>query len=214
MRLLAIIAVSGHEGELLDLAVASAEREGVSVALLEGDAPHGSKLDAARHLNLADFDEVIAMDSDVVVWPGWRSWIERCLSEPGVVACGAPRIDAPGLHPSMLAMRADVYLQAPSFQSSPDADTGVNVSAWLAGQGDRIVAESAVSAEGWWVLSDMPVGPPLWWHLGSGSQYPQPRDHVELGLWADSTDPWFQQSAAFAVRRACFVAKAREALDG
>ncbi len=205
MNLLVLIAVSGKEGDLLDLAVQSVEREGGDVALLEGAAPHGRKLNAVRRLTLDSFDYIVCMDSDVVVWPGWREWINWVLCDPGVAACGAPRMEPePGLHPSMLALRVRTFRDAPSFAPKPGADTGVVVSQWLATQGRLIRAPMTRHAEGWWDAGG------LWWHLGSGSQYPKPSGDGELAQWAASDNVWFRKAAAFAARRAQFIAAAKE----
>lgn len=172
MRALVVIAASGNDDDLVDLAIQSLRPWGFrALALvLPGPHPHGFKLDMAKGMT-GDADVIVTMDSDCCVFPGWLEWIERTLADPLISACGAPRIDgAPGLHPSMLAMRADLYRKAPSFLPTVDGrDTGVAVSEWLAEQGYLQAAPVSRGNNGetdWWYY-----GTPndLWWHLGSGT---------------------------------------------
>jgi hypothetical protein len=185
MRWLVVIAASGRDDDLVALAEASVRREvpDADVLILRGATSHGAKLDRGRSY-CVQYDVAVTLDSDVVVWSGWRSWIEQTLKEPDVVACGAPRVDDSwGLHPSMLALKGDLYAKSPSWQPSAIGDTGVAVCHWLEGQGKLLAADSQLAYEGWWRFvtpGDEPgsvvgwqegVGQvrPRWWHLGSGS---------------------------------------------
>ena len=175
MRWLVVIAASGTDNDLVALAEASVRREvpDADVLILRGTTSHGAKLDRGRAY-CVQYDVAVVLDSDVVVWPGWRSWIEQTLKEPEVVACGAPRVDDSwGLHPSMLALKGDLYAKSPSWQPSAIGDTGVAVCRWLEGQGYVQAADANVIPAGWWACWDAPrveLGAHvIWWHLGSGS---------------------------------------------
>lgn len=178
MRLLVILSASGTDADLLTLAERSVRREApdADVLILRGPTTHGAKLDRGRSY-CVQYDAAVVMDSDVVVWPGWRAWIERTLKEPAIVACGAPRVDdAWGLHPSMLALRGDLYKSSPSWEATPGADTGVAVCRWLETHG-YLQGAPATRGDWWTYLSYPPPYPDrvyalrhaLWWHLGSGS---------------------------------------------
>jgi len=169
MRWLVVIAASGRDDDLVALAEASVRREvpDADVLILRGATSHGAKLDRGRSY-CVQYDVAVTLDSDVVVWSGWRSWIEQTLKEPDVVACGAPRVDDSwGLHPSMLALKGDLYAKSPSWQPSAIGDTGVAVCRWLEGQGG--IWQATTERDQWWYLGDSHEGPALWWHLGSGS---------------------------------------------
>jgi len=108
---------------------------------------------------------VVTLDSDCVVFPGWPAWITRTLGKP-VVACGAPRVDDDwGLHPSMIAMRAEHYLAAPSWEATDKDDTGAVVCRWLETRGYLASSPSCMTLGGWRTYGT----PSLWWHLGSGT---------------------------------------------
>ena len=163
MRALVVIAASGNDGDLVELAVRSLRPWGFRATswVIGGPHPHGFKLDMAKG-SLGNADVVVTLDSDCVVFPGWLEWIERTLADPLISACGAPRIDgAPGLHPSMLAMRADLYRTAPSFLPTVDGrDTGVAVSEWLAEQGYLQGARESrgtIPGRDWWAYHLAPV---------------------------------------------------------
>ena len=174
MRPLVLIPASGKDGDLVQLAERSVRRAcpAAMISVMNGPGLHGFKLDFGRRLIDDRTDIVVCMDSDVVVFPGWWEWISRMLEDPLVTGCGAPRIDgAAGLHPSMVAMRAELYRKAPSFLPTVDGrDTGVAVSQWLETQGYLQAAPVARGNNGqtdWWYY-----GTPndLWWHLGSGTE--------------------------------------------
>ena len=171
MRWLVVIAASGTDDDLVALAEASVRREvpDADVLILRGTTSHGAKLDRGRTY-CVQYDVAVVMDSDVVVWPGWREWVEGLIKEDIIGACGAPRIDDTwGLHPSMLAMRGDRYAQSPSWQASAIGDTGVAVCRWL--EAAQLYLTAAPSSRGsgttdWWYYG---IPDDLWWHLGSGS---------------------------------------------
>lgn len=171
MRWLVVIAASGTDGDLVALAERSVRREvpDADLLILRGPTSHGAKLDRGRTY-CVQYDVAVVMDSDVVVWLGWRAWIEQRLKEPDVVACGAPRVDDLwGLHPSMLAMRGEAYAKSPSWQASALGDTGVAVCKWLEPMGLLVPARSGRDPEGGWWEYTWWSPLPLWWHLGSGS---------------------------------------------
>ncbi len=205
MRWLVVIAASGTDNDLVALAEASVRREvpDADVLILRGATSHGAKLDRGRSY-CVQYDVAVTLDSDVVVWPGWRSWIEQTLKEPDVVACGAPRVDdAWGLHPSMLAMRGDLYAKSPSWQPSAIGDTGVAVCRWLEGQGRFVQANAGRRPDGWWDYMATNLYEPreLWRHLGSGSS-----SHF---TWRCL---WDGEARARWRRRKAFVRAARERL--
>lgn len=169
MKILVLVPASGPDLPLRRLAERSLFRCGqiVTTRVLDGPASHGKKLDYGKVL-APRFDLVVTMDSDCVVFPGWAEWIVRTLKDPRVGACGAPRIDTlKGLHPSMLAMGADLYVRTPSFEPTEGKDTAVAVCEWI-GQtmGLMLVGAEAHhdTPDAWWRY-----GPDLWWHLGSGT---------------------------------------------
>ena len=172
MRWLVVIAASGTDDDLVALAETSVRREvpDADVLILRGPTSHGAKLDRGRTY-CVQYDIAVVLDSDVVVWPGWRAWIEQTLKEPQIMACGAPRVDDTwGLHPSMLAMRGESYAKSPSWQASAIGDTGVAVCRGLEGDGYLQGAQAEVGVDGWWeYTSESDYYPDLWWHLGSGS---------------------------------------------
>ena len=171
MRWLVVIAASGTDDNLVALAEASVRREvpDADVLILRGPTSHGAKLDRGRAY-CVQYDVAVTLDSDVVVWPGWRSWIEQTLKEPRIVACGAPRVDDPaGLHPSMMAMAGNLYQQSPSWDRSSDGDTAMAVCRWLGMKGYLAGAPAARgthSPTDWWYYG---IPTDWWWHLGSGS---------------------------------------------
>jgi len=204
MRFLVIIPASGTDGDLLALAEQSVRQAApdADLVILRGAASHGAKLDLGRRY-ITFHDLVVTLDSDVVVWPGWREWIERTLADPLIVACGAPRVDdAWGLHPSMLAMSAERYRKAPSWSPSPGQDTGVAVCRWLEKDGYLQGAE-AHNPFGYWQYWNPDAGIPgqMWWHLGSGSAS---RFHARCLVDREAWGRWR--------RRAAFVRAARERL--
>ena len=175
-----LVPASGPDLPLRRLAERSLFRCGqiVTTRVLDGPASHGRKLDYGKIL-APRFDCVVTMDSDCVVFPGWAEWITQTLQDPSVGACGAPRIDTlKGLHPSMLAMGADLYVRTPSFEATEGKATGVAVCEWLGiTQGLRLVGAEAVRGD-WWSYGDDGDDEPetrphrdhaLWWHLGSGT---------------------------------------------
>lgn len=208
MRFLVVIAASGREGPLLTLAEQSLRRVAprADLLILRGPQPHGVKLDLARGY-LRGHDAVVTMDSDVVVWPGWVDFLEKWLVAEDIGAIGAARVDELwGLHPSMLAMRAELYAQAPSFRATGTLedgtllDTGVAVCQWIEKQGlwlERIPYEQ--TARGWFVYAPhWTARGGLWWHLGSGSQSPY--------------RPWFTEGRARWVRKRRFLREATRRL--
>lgn len=172
-RILVLIPVSGPDRPLLELALKSlmAERDrgyDIQTRTLDGPASHGAKLDYGKVL-APDYDLVVTMDSDCVVFPGWAAWITRTLADPLIGACGAPRVDDEhGLHPSMLATRAPLYVNTPSFAATPGHDTAVDVCRWLEGTKRYLVA-APVWRSDWWRYFDPEGHDVLWWHLGSGT---------------------------------------------
>lgn len=220
--MLAIIPASGTDRDLVSLAAASLGRvRALDTLILGGPHPHGAKLDQAK-TRLDGYAIAVTLDSDVVAFPAWAEWIRDTLSHRMTVACGAPRIDgAPGLHPSMLAMHADLFRQCPSFLPTIDGkDTGVVVSEWLQTQGELVGADAWVNGDGWWeyfgskYFGSKTDAPRLWWHLGSGTASAWP------GCWKFSYRAFrallgserHEEATTRYLRRRLFLKTAREAL--
>ncbi len=217
--LLVLMAASGQDQELRLLAERSLGRCGypVDLRVLSGSNSHGEKLDYGKQM--ADKAEiVVTMDSDCVVFPGWGEWITQTLANPMIGACGAPAVDKPGLHPSMLAMRGFDYVASPSLQPTAEHDTGGAVCAWLESRGLYLQGITAYRLRGeledWWRYSA--GAEELWWHLGSGSQYRQPASDAERALWQQAADEdgpdarWFRKNLAFLPRYAQFIKAASQ----
>lgn len=172
MRILVLLPVSGPDAPLQRLAersllVERARGHAIHTRVLDGKASHGTKLDFGKTL-APDYDLVVTMDSDCVVFPGWAEWITRTLADPLIGACGAAAIDKQGLHPSMFAMRSTRYVATPSFAATEKKDTGLEVSEWIEAQGLYLQAASVWRGD-WWEYFDPDGQAALWWHLGSGT---------------------------------------------
>jgi hypothetical protein len=171
-RFLVLIPASGRDDDLVELAMASVRRAEptAEIQVMAGRGSHGFKLNFGRDL-IGAHGYVVTLDSDCVVFPGWGPWIRRVLSDPHVIACGAGRGDRPiALHPSMTAMRASTYKRTPSWEATPEADTGVRVSEWLEAEGWLYRATSYRQTDDDWVrYAAVAQSGELWWHLGSGT---------------------------------------------
>lgn len=208
MTLLVLIPSSGKDADLARLAERSVRQADptAKIVVMGGKGSHGGKLDFGRRLIDATTDIVVTLDSDCVVFPGWREWILRTLGKP-VVACGAPRVDDEwGLHPSMMAMRAEHYEAAPSWKATDKDDTGEAVCRWLETRGYLAASPAHMTAGGWRGYGT----PALWWHLGSGTEsawpgYPRHLYRVVRG-WMGSAR--HAKAARRVARRQAFIESA------
>lgn len=220
MRLLVLLPVSGPDRPLRLLAERSlmAERargHAIFIRVLDGKGSHGLKLDYGKAL-APDYDLVVTMDSDCVVFAGWADWITRTLADPIIGACGAPAVDKPGLHPSMLAMRAADYIKAPSFAATDSQDTGGAVCSWVEQRGLYLqgIQWQWKGPEGWYRYAAMTTE--LWWHLGSGTASAWPGLTRQLYRtvrgWTGSR--LHQKAAERVWRRRRFIREAQRRLAG
>ena len=208
------MAASGDKDrDLCILAQRSLARCGypVDLRVLGGPSSHGAKLDYGKKI-AGNADIVVTMDSDCVVFPGWAEWIIKTLADPKIGACGSPRMEPePGLHPSMLAMRAADYAMAPSFQPADGMDTAALVCRWIEQRGGYLQGATMIREDWWRYWSSDGV---LWWHLGSGtdSAWPGYARHAARIIKGALGSRLHQKAVERVRRRARFIKAARQQL--